>query len=87
MRELRAYITLKRSRRAADNYLKRLRDFCEGLAIAPHQGETRPELKEDQKTIGFEHRITVIFRVYDDRELVRITGISYAGRSLNRFTP
>lgn len=82
IRELRAYITDQRSRRIADAYIRRLRTFCEGLSIAPHQGESRPELKEGQRTIGFEHRISVVFRVYDDERLVRIIGIHYGGRSL-----
>ena len=84
IRELRAYITNQRSRQIANAYIKRLRRFCEGFAMAPHRGEVRTDLKEGLRTIGFEHRISIVFRVYDDQQLVRVTGIRYAGRSFEQ---
>jgi len=83
VRELRAYITTERSRRIADAYIARLKSFCKGLALAPHRGESRPELEESLRTIGFEHRISVVFRVYDDQQFVRVIGIRYGGRQIN----
>jgi plasmid stabilization system protein ParE len=84
IRELHAYITLEKSYRVATQYIRRLKTFCKSMAIAPHRGEHRPGLAEQQRTIGFEGRISIVFRVYDEQKLVRITGIRYGGRSLDQ---
>ncbi len=56
--------------------------FANAWRLHRTRAKPGPELQEQQRTIGFEHRISIVFRVYDDQKLVRITGIRYAGRNL-----
>jgi plasmid stabilization system protein ParE len=60
--------------------MRRIRDFCRGLAIAPHRGEDRTHLRPGLRSIGFEDRIAVLFAVFDDKHLVEIEGFDYGGR-------
>lgn len=82
--ELRDYIAARSTRRTASNYLRRLKDHCNGLAVAPHRGERREGIKFDQRTIGFDRRVSIIFEVRDADRLVNIVGIRYAGQSLEQ---
>jgi toxin ParE1/3/4 len=84
LKELGNYIAARESRRVAVKYLARLQAFCRGLAIAPHRGERRQGIKFDQRTIGFERRISVIFEVLEAEKIVNISGIRYAGRSFDQ---
>jgi len=83
IRELRESIARKRSRRVASKYIRRLKAFCQELSISPHRGESRPGVKANQRTIGFEARISIIFYVSDEDQLVTIVGVRYGGRELN----
>jgi toxin ParE1/3/4 len=82
--ELKSYIAARESRRVAAKYMKRLMTFCHELAIAPHRGERRQGIKFDQRTIGFERRISIIFEVLEAEKIVNISGIRYAGRSFDQ---
>ena len=84
LEELRSYIAVRESRRVAANYLARLKAFCRGLAIAPHRGERRHGIRFDQRTIGFERRISIIFEIREAEKIVNIVGIRYAGRSFDQ---
>jgi toxin ParE1/3/4 len=83
LRKLHNDIARKRSRRIAEGYIRRLKKFIQGLAIAPHRGQHRPGIRADQRTIGFERRVSVIFNVSDKRKVVNVVGIRYAGQELD----
>jgi plasmid stabilization system protein ParE len=83
--ELYDQIAEAKSPRVAEAYLDRIGEFCKALGIAPHRGEHRRGLKGDQRSIGFEHRISVVFRISDERKDVTIVGFLYAGRRLSRL--
>ena len=78
--ELRDYIAAQESKRIAAGYMRRLRTFCDELAIAPH----REGIKFDQRSIGFERRVSVVFEVVDADKVVNIAGIRYAGQRLDQ---
>ncbi|HTV09315.1 MAG TPA: type II toxin-antitoxin system RelE/ParE family toxin [Candidatus Aquilonibacter sp.] len=84
LQKLRDYIAAQESRRVAARYMKRLKAFCDELAIAPHRGEHREGIKFDQRSIGFERRVSVIFEVVDAEKVVNIAGIRYAGQQLDQ---
>jgi len=79
--QLLAHITAESSSRIAQNYIGRLREFCSDLSIAPHRGEQREGLPHSYRSIGFGHRISVVFSVSDSESLVRIIRFYYAGEN------
>jgi plasmid stabilization system protein ParE len=80
LNELHGYIELHATKRIAAAYIRRVRNFCRDLAIAPHRGESREHLRPGLRSIGFEDRISVIFAVFEDQHLVEIEGLEYGGR-------
>jgi toxin ParE1/3/4 len=84
LKNLRDYIAAKESRGVAARYMRRLKGFCDGLAVAPHRGEHREGIRFDQRSIGFERRVSVIFEVVDSEQVVNIAGIRYAGQQLDQ---
>ena len=63
--------------RAAD-YIARIEAACMKLATFPKRGTRRDDLAPGIRTVGFERRATIVFRV--DRDVVRIVRVFYAGR-------
>jgi toxin ParE1/3/4 len=84
LKELREYIALQATPRTAANYIRRLREFAEELAIAPHRGERREDLRPGLRTIGFEARVSILFAVFEDERMVEIESFLYGGRSLEK---
>jgi toxin ParE1/3/4 len=80
LNELRDYIKLHSTKRTAAAYIRRVREFCRDLAIAPHRGESREQLRPGLRSIGFEDRISILFAILDAEEIVEIEGFNYAGR-------
>jgi plasmid stabilization system protein ParE len=80
LRELREYIALKSTHRTAAKYIRRLRQFSEELAIAPHRGERRENLRPGLRSIGFEGRVSILFAVFEEDHVVEIEGYDYGGR-------
>lgn len=60
-------------------YLDRIEQACLGLLIFPERGARRDDITPGLRTIGFERRVTIAFRILDDT--VEIVAIAYAGRS------
>ena len=79
LNEVHDYITNRASRDVADDYVTKLVDFCDGLALAPYRGRKRDELAPGLRVIGFGRRITVAFFIA--QETVDIAGIYYGGRN------
>lgn len=53
----------------AINYVERLETFIEGLGSGSERGTVRNEVAKGLRVIGFEHRISIAFKVYE-REVV-----------------
>jgi toxin ParE1/3/4 len=61
-------------------YLDRIEASCASLADFPHRGTPRDDLGADVRTISFEGRATIAYRVEPERVL--ILGVFHAGRLL-----
>jgi toxin ParE1/3/4 len=61
----------------AGDYVSRIEAACMALATFPKRG-TRDDIAPGLRTIGFERRVTVAFRVLEG--VVEIVTIAYAGR-------
>ena len=66
----------------AGGYISRIEEVCMGLATFPRRGARRNDIAPGLRTIGFEHRVTIAFRVL--AEVVEIVTIAYAGRDFER---
>lgn len=65
----------------ADGYLDRITGFCERLAHFPNRGMKRDDLAPGLRTLGFERRAVIAFRVLEDE--VRIVRVLYGGREFD----
>lgn len=72
------YIASHAGERVAQGYLDRIEAACMALATFPERGTRRPDIMPGLRTIGFERRVTIAFRVL--RVRVEIVAIAYGGR-------
>lgn len=61
-------------------HLERIEAACIGLADFPHRGTPRDDLGPDVRTISFEGRATIAYRI--EGRAVLILGVFHAGRLL-----
>lgn len=62
----------------AGDYVSRIEAACMALATFPKRGTRRDDIAPGLRTIGFERRVTIAFRVLEG--IVEIVTIAYAGR-------
>ncbi len=74
------FIAEKSSYETADGYLARIEQYCFSLATFPQRGTAIPGRVAGLRTTGFERRVTILFRVGEER--VEILRILYGGRDL-----
>ena len=51
-------------------YGLRLRDHIAGFDLASERGTPRDDIRRGLRTVGFEHRVTIAFRVQAERVLI-----------------
>jgi toxin ParE1/3/4 len=73
-----AYIAEESGHERAGIYISRIEKACMGLGTFPTRGTRRNDIAPGLRTIGFERRMTIAFRVL--AEAVEIVTIAYAGR-------
>ena len=66
----------------AAGYIDRIEAACLALETFPQRGTRRDDIRQGLRTIGFERRATIAFRVMDDE--VVIIRIFYGGRDFER---
>jgi toxin ParE1/3/4 len=66
----------------AGAYIDRIEEACRALEFSPLRGRQRDDVLSGLRTIGFERRIAIVFRVRRFR--VSIVRILYGGRDLER---
>lgn len=76
--ELYRYVAAVGSPEVAARYTEAIVAFCEDLAMFPHRGKARDDIRPGLRTVGFRRRVVVAFAVLD-RE-VMIVGVFYGGR-------
>lgn len=79
---IRAHIAGASSIAIADGFVERLIAHCEGLALAPHRGAVRDEIRAGLRVIGWRRTITIAFAVDDEAHRVDIAGVFYRGRNV-----
>jgi toxin ParE1/3/4 len=72
------YIAEQSSPETAIGYIRRIQETCMGLATFPERGSRRDDIYPGLRVIGFERRVSIVFRVLKTR--VEIVTIAYCGR-------
>ena len=80
--ELGVYIAERSSAAIANGYIDRIYAACMTLSHFPERGTKRDDIQPGLRTIGFERRATIIFRILETH--VEIVSIAYAGRDFER---
>ena len=72
------YIAERSNADRALAYVNRIQERCCGLQKFPERGHRRDDIRPGLRVMGFEHRVSVAFRIDPGR--VTILRILYAGR-------
>jgi toxin ParE1/3/4 len=80
--EIESYLAERFYPANAERYVLRLTRACHSIALAPHIGTRRDDLRPGLRTTGFERRVTIYFKVVGQQVL--IVGIYYAGRTFEQ---
>ena len=78
--ELFAWVADRSSIATAERYMKRIRRPCERLDLFPERGTKRDDIAPGIRLFGIERRVTVAFKVYEDR--VSIIRVLYGGQDI-----
>lgn len=73
------YITASASPIVAFGYIERIEEMCSVLSTVPLGGTNRDDIRPGLRTIGFERRATIAYRVIQDR--LEILRIFYGGQN------
>ena len=73
------YIAEAANDKIASDYIDRIEKACMALSAFPKRGTSRDDILPGLRTIGFERRVTIAFRVLETH--VEIVTIAYAGRN------
>jgi toxin ParE1/3/4 len=77
--EIYRYVLLRsQNRTTARGFVERIRARCKRIGFVPEIGTPRDDLESGLRTIPFEHRVVIAYKVEGDR--VRISNIFYGGR-------
>lgn len=79
--ELYAWIADRADVPTAERYMQRIRRPCERLSVFSERGTKRDDIAPGLRTFGIERRVTVAFKVYEDR--VSIIRVLYGGRDID----
>jgi toxin ParE1/3/4 len=74
----RSVLRHSKSPTVAAGFVARIRDRCQRIGILPRAGRRRDDLAVGLRTVPFERRTVIAYRVVDD--VVEITNIFYGGR-------
>jgi len=76
---LHEYIAERSGHQIAGGYIDRIEEACMALTTFPKRGRRRDDILPGLRTIAFERRITIAYRVLKSQ--VEIVTIAYAGRN------
>ena len=79
------YIATRSGYGIAGGYIERIEAACMALATFPSRGTRRDDILPGLRTLGFERRVTIAFRVLKTQ--VEIVTIAYAGRNFEDNLP
>ena len=64
----------------AAGYVDAIVEHCEGLAVFPHRGQARDDLRPGLRTVSYRKRTVIAFSVDSDTRYVMILGVFYGGQ-------
>jgi len=76
------YIAAEAGLDIAGAYIDRIETACLALENFPERGTRRDDIRPGLRTMGFERRITIVFRV--SRATVEIVRVFYGGQEYER---
>jgi plasmid stabilization system protein ParE len=76
--ELYRYIAGSSSPETAARYTDGIVTYCEELAILPHRGMMRDDIRPELRILGYRRRVAIAFTVEGDE--VSIIGVFYGGQ-------
>lgn len=82
LQDLYDYISEQSSPTIAFGYIRRVHERCLSLAEFPERGRWRDDILPNLRTIGFERRVMIAYRVL--KTPVEIVSIAYGGREFER---
>jgi toxin ParE1/3/4 len=77
------YIAAESGHEVAGRYIDRIETACMALEDFPERGTKRDDIRPGLRTIGFERRATIVFRMA--RSDVTIVRIFYGGQDYERW--
>lgn len=78
--ELYRYIAAAGSPETDAGYVDAVVSHCEGLAVFPHRGAMRDDIRPGLRTMNFRKRVVIALAVDDDPREVTILGVFYGGQ-------
>jgi toxin ParE1/3/4 len=74
------YVSRSATPTIAAGYVDAIVEHCEGLAVFPHRGQARDDLRPGLRTVSYRKRVVIAFSVEADTERVTILGVFSAGQ-------
>lgn len=74
----RGVLRVSASAEVARRYVERIRARCRRILLAPQGGRPRDDLAPGLRTVPFERRAVIVYRIIGD--VVEITNVFYGGR-------
>lgn len=74
------YISRSATPTIAAGYVDAIVEHCEGLAVFPHRGQARDDLRPGLRTVSYRKRVVIAFSVEADTERLTILGVFYGGQ-------
>ncbi len=74
------YLASAASPAVAAGYVDSIVAHCEGLAVFPHRGMMRDDIRPGLRTSSYKKRVVIATFVDDDAQRVAILGVFYGGQ-------
>lgn len=75
------YIAERSTPATADRYLAAVLETCERLALFPHRGVPRDDIRPDLRVTHHQGRKVIAYAVDDDAQTVSSVGVFHGGRN------
>ncbi|MEP7331827.1 MAG: type II toxin-antitoxin system RelE/ParE family toxin [Terracoccus sp.] len=80
LEDLYGYISRSATPAISAGYVDAIVEHCEGLAVFPHRGQSREDLRPGLRTVSYRKRVVIAFSVDEAIKQVTILGVFYGGQ-------
>lgn len=80
LEDLYRYISRSATPAISAGYVDAIVEHCEGLAVFPHRGKSREDLRPGLRTASYRKRVVIAFSVDEAIKQVTILGVFYGGQ-------